>query len=252
MRRLLACLLPLAALVAAPLATAEECVRGVPAPPPELPPRPVAEPKLHDFATGAGVTVAVIDTGIHPHPELLHLEPGHDVTNAAVSDPHHDCDGHGTAVAGIIATQTSGIAPDARIVPIRQTTAYARMPAGHGDEGEGTLASLTAAIHLALDEGADIINVSVVACTDAEVDDHELNEALRRAEEDNAVIVAAAGNRTTDCHDHATVYPTHAPTVIGVQATQGSAEAAEYSLTLPPGSATPERSRSRASGFSPG
>ena len=110
--------------------------------------KPAASPAteaLRKFATGAGVRVAVIDTGVAPHPEITHLRAGRDFVAA---DALHDCDNHGTAVAGIIAGRTLGIAPDAEIISVRQTSAHYR------DVDAGNLQTLTDAIHNALDEGA--------------------------------------------------------------------------------------------------
>ncbi len=77
---------------------------------------------------GGGIKVAVIDTGVTPHPFLDgRLEGGGDYV--AGEDGLEDCDGHGTQVAGIIAAKVTdpsaafrGVAPDARIVSIRQSS----------------------------------------------------------------------------------------------------------------------------------
>lgn len=79
-------------------------------------------------SVGGGIKVAVIDTGVTDHPFLAgRLEGGGDY----VSDDNglEDCDGHGTQVAGIIAAKPadasvgfSGVAPDARIISIRQSS----------------------------------------------------------------------------------------------------------------------------------
>ena len=69
------------------------------------------------FGRGAGVTVAVIDTGVNPHPRLPNLIPGGDF----VSDGNglQDCDAHGTIVASIIgAAPADGKTP---LPPQRET-----------------------------------------------------------------------------------------------------------------------------------
>jgi membrane-anchored mycosin MYCP len=82
-------------------------------------------------SAGGGQRVAVIDTGVTPHPYFEgRVEPGGDYV--LVEDPPGpglvDCDGHGTEVAGIIAADPpndvgfQGVAPDARIVSIRQSS----------------------------------------------------------------------------------------------------------------------------------
>lgn len=57
------------------------------------------------FSRGAGQVVAVIDTGVNPHPRL-NVRPGGDFV-AAGGDGTQDCDGHGTLVAGLIAGRPS-------------------------------------------------------------------------------------------------------------------------------------------------
>lgn len=82
--------------------------------------------RLAVFATGAGIRVAVIDSGVDAsHPQLRgRVEEGRDFLHDN-PDGRQDCVGHGTAVAGIIAARTiagvgpRGLAPDATIVPIR-------------------------------------------------------------------------------------------------------------------------------------
>ena len=75
---------------------------------------------------GAGQTVAVIDTGVSRHRLLPHLIPGGDYVSSG--DGTADCDGHGTIVAGIIGAspdadnEFSGIAPEATIIGIRQSS----------------------------------------------------------------------------------------------------------------------------------
>jgi membrane-anchored mycosin MYCP len=59
-------------------------------------------PEAWRFGRGAGVRVAVIDTGVTPHPRLPHLIPGGDYVMAG-GDGLSDCDAHGTLVASMIA-----------------------------------------------------------------------------------------------------------------------------------------------------
>lgn len=59
-------------------------------------------PEAWRFGRGAGVKVAVIDTGVTPHPRLPHLIPGGDYVTAG-GDGLSDCDAHGTIVASMIA-----------------------------------------------------------------------------------------------------------------------------------------------------
>jgi membrane-anchored mycosin MYCP len=153
---------------------------------------------------GQGQVVAVIDTGVTPGPRLLDVQAGGDFVESG--DGLTDCDAHGTLVAGLIAGQPgadgfSGVAPAARILSIRQTSArYA--PSDPGDDpvlAQATLETrtLARAIVRAADMDASVINISAVSCIPAgkSVDQTELGAALRYATVDkDAVIIAAAGD----------------------------------------------------------
>ncbi|MDZ4265514.1 MAG: S8 family serine peptidase, partial [Mycobacterium sp.] len=114
---------------------------------------------------GDGQLVAVIDTGVQPGPRLPNVDPGGDFVEA--TDGLTDCDGHGTLVAGLIAGQPgadgfSGVAPAARIVSIRQTSArFAPRSAGEDPvvtQATIDVATLARAVVRAADLGARVIN----------------------------------------------------------------------------------------------
>lgn len=197
--------------------------------------------RLHSFATGAGVKVAVIDTGVAAHPQLR-VSPGADFVTPEEPDPLRDCDLHGTVVAGVIAGRELGVAPDADIYSIRQTSSHYRAPASeNGDAeraGSGTLASLAAAIEDAVNADAKVINVSVVSCVPpdaaARVDRAGVDAALRHAEEAGAVVVAASGNATAGgCEKDDVVFPAESDTVLAVGALATPHDLAEYSIAAP-------------------
>jgi membrane-anchored mycosin MYCP len=162
----------------------------------------LALPQVWALSRGAGQTVAVIDTGVARHRLLPHLVPGGDYVHTG--DGTDDCDGHGTVVAGIIGAaddstrggEFSGVAPDATIIGIRQSSVKFA-PAGESAPGFGDVDTLAEAIRTAADMGATVINVSSIACVaaDAELDDRALGAALAYAVDvKNVVVVAAAGN----------------------------------------------------------
>lgn len=222
MRWLPAGVLALCCLIPVP-AGAQDFACAVPASV-EAPATPEALQELRRFSTGRGVRVAVIDTGVAPHPELR-VRPGADYVSG---DPFLDCDSHGTVVAGIIGGATLGIAPGAEIISVRQTSAHYREVDG------GNLQTLTDAIHNALDEGARVLNVSVVSCVEPalaeRIDASGLTAALHRAEREGAVVVAAAGNLSADCEPGFTVFPAEYPTVLAVGARADSHTLAQYSM----------------------
>ncbi len=150
---------------------------------------------------GAGQTVAVIDTGVVRHRRLPHLVPGGDFVGRG--DGTADCDGHGTIVAGLIGASPdpsdgfAGVAPDATVLSIRQSSNKFDVTQGQGGSGVGDVETLAAAVRLAADLGATVINISSVACLAADpgLDDRALGAALAYAVDvTNAVVVSAAGN----------------------------------------------------------
>lgn len=154
------------------------------------------------FTRGAGQTVAVIDTGVARHRLLPHLIPGGDYVSTG--DGTDDCDGHGTVVAGIVGAEPdsegstfAGVAPDATILSIRQSSNKFRATDDSSGSGFGDVDTLASAVRTAADMGATVINVSSVACLpmDGGLDDRPLGAALAYAVDvKNVVVVAAAGN----------------------------------------------------------
>lgn len=171
-------------------------------------------PEAHARSTGAGVTVAVLDTGVDAtHPALAgRLVPGYDFVDddadpsetGAVGDLGY---GHGTHVASLVAQ----VAPGARIMPIRVLDAQ-----GRGNLwvlAEGLLRAVDPDGNPATDDGAKVINLSLgtlrktellkdvidaVDCEDEdysdEDDDADDDDAVRCAASAGVVVVSAAGN----------------------------------------------------------
>lgn len=159
-------------------------------------------PSVWRLTRGANQTIAVIDTGVSRHRLLPRLVPGGDYV--AGGDGTEDCDGHGTIVAGIIGASPdatnagfSGVAPEATLIGIRQSSIKFRAADDAAGSGFGDVDTLARAVRTAADMGATVINVSTVACVPAEsaMDDRALGAALSYAVDvKNVVVVAAAGN----------------------------------------------------------
>lgn len=143
---------------------------------------------------GDDVVIAVVDTGIDlRHPDLKdRIVAGYDF----VDDDRrpNDENGHGTHVAGSAAATGDnakgviGMAPQAKIMPLKVLDG----------EGVGSSEAVAAAIRYAVDNGADVINLSLGGSSDllgrlfSNLDPANLE--IRRAEERGVVVVAAAGN----------------------------------------------------------
>ena len=166
--------------------------------------------EIADFATGKRQKVAVIDTGVSPHDYFENrLEGGGDYVKKD-DKGLKDCDGHGTEVAGIIAADPGdeeigfrGIAPDAGIVSIRQSSSNYeyKNPADNTSVAAGNLRTLAQAIVRAANTpGVTVINMSVDSCRPASAgpiadDERKVQAALRYAVEERDIVpVASAGN----------------------------------------------------------
>ncbi len=166
--------------------------------------------EAHRFATGQGVTVAVIDTGVNQHPLLAgRVRGGGDYVGNGPdnTDGTNDCDGHGTQVAGIIGASKSadtdfiGVAPNATILAIRQTSDRFEFEGNATTPKRttaGKVSTLAQAIVTAANSGAKVINISLTNCStpkDFSQDDRNLQAAIKWAVDvKNIVIITAAGN----------------------------------------------------------
>jgi subtilisin family serine protease len=141
-------------------------------------------PEAHRLATGHGVKVAVIDSGIdRAHPEL----EGSIVDAFDAIDKVERPDQHGTAVASIIASKRDllGVAPGATLLAIRAFTN------GAGRIGEGdTTFHIVRSIEWAHQRGARVVNMSFTGPRD-----RHLSEVLRAGVEKGMVFVGAAGDQ---------------------------------------------------------
>jgi len=153
----------------------------------------IGAPSVWKITRGAGVTVAVIDSGSGPHPDLdANLDAGRTMFGSIDSVGVLDIDnaGHGSHVAGIIAAVAnnaiggSGVAPQSRILPIRVLDA----------QGSGDSKDVSKAVRFAVDSGSKVINLSLGGATEST----SLTAAIQYAVDRNVLVVAAAGNGAAD------------------------------------------------------
>lgn len=176
--------------------------------------------KAWESATGEGILVALLDSGVDgTHPDLVgQLIKGYDPYSRKEISPlkNSDTNGHGTHTAGIIAAKNDGagivgLAPNAKIMPIRIFK-----PAYIGDYAAAK------GIIWAVDNGADILSNSWGGGGYSNV----LKDAFDYALMNNVVVVASAGNGTTEQHWQ---YPAAYPGVIGVAASDQNDQVAYFS-----------------------
>jgi subtilisin family serine protease len=148
---------------------------------------------LHRIATGRGVRIAVVDSGIDArHPDLA----GQLLVNRSfVSGTTDVAERHGTGVAGIIAAKAdngqgiAGVAPDARLLGLRACWQVDGSPNSTVCDSF----SLAKALYFAVQQKADVINLSLSG-----PDDRLLRQLLKVAQARGTTIVAAFDQRQAD------------------------------------------------------
>ncbi len=168
----------------------------------------IGAPEAWDVTRGdSSMIVAVLDTGIDTsHADLQgQFVGGWDFVGK--DNTPQDDNGHGTHVSGLVAAAAdngrgiSGVAPGARVMPIKVVTAT----------GIGSHLQIAQGIEYAVHNGARILNLSLGGSDPSET----LQRAVAYAWDSGALVVAAAGNENSS----APVYPAAWPNVIGVGAT---------------------------------
>lgn len=172
-------------------------------------------PAAHALSRGAGVTVAVIDTGVQlDHPALagrlttarIDFVDGDNVPEDEFPGGAAYGAGHGTHVAGIIQL----VAPQARIMPIRVLDT----------DGRGYAFTVAEAILFALENGANVINLSLGMPQESDL----LADVIDEATEAGVVVVGAAGNLNSNQKQ----YPAASECVLGVTAIDANRVKADF------------------------
>jgi len=177
--------------------------------------------------TGAGVTVCIVDSGIdmlHPDFARLRLVAWKDFVNLR-SEPYDD-NGHGTAMAGLIAANGSlrGIAPDASLIVAKATNSA----------GFGGSQAVADGIRFCVDpfgngtRGADIISISLGSKAPLFVAT-DVSLAAQAALDRGVFVVAAAGNDGGPFDDGDVAIPANVPMALAIGAVDSSGRIASFS-----------------------
>ncbi|MBD1812078.1 S8 family serine peptidase [Microcoleus vaginatus DQ-U2] len=179
--------------------------------------------------TGKGIVVAVVDTGVdYTHPDLDGniWQNTDEIAGNGIDDDRNGFiddirgwdfvasdnnpmdlhfDGHGTHIAGALAAERNdfgitGVAPNAKIMPVRVLPAV----------GGGSWNNIAAGIRYAADNGANVINLSIVG--DEVVPSNVVNNAIQYANNKGSVVFMAAGNSG----DIQPVYPARNADSLGI------------------------------------
>lgn len=179
-------------------------------------------PEAQKITRGAGVVVGVVDSGVWGgHPDLRDaLLPGVDTIPTVPGDGREDFDGHGTAVAGLIAGRghggssgVVGVAPESKILP-------ARTPVNEIADTQ----FFTKGIKWVTANGAKVVNMSF-----GSTDDEDFHGSIIAAKAADIVLIASSGNigKSSDG------YPGLYPEVLTVGAIDRNGIVADFSVTGP-------------------
>lgn len=181
---------------------------------------------VHHYNKGTGVKIAIIDTGIdYNHPDLDKNVAGGESFVDYTMD-YMDDNGHGTHVAGIIAAEENeigvvGVAPEAKLYALKALDS----------EGMGYLSDIIEAIEWSVDNGMQIISMSIGTNEDY----LSLHAACNNAYAKGLLLIAAAGNDATNMSVFIGLdtidYPARYDSVIAVGAIGSDDNRASWSST---------------------
>jgi len=172
-------------------------------------------------AWGRGVTVAVLDAGLTAHPTFA---SGQVIAHIDLVRDGQPYNGHGDAMGSLIAGTAEGgegVAPAARLLDVRI----------FDSAGEGDSFVLAQGIREAVDRGAQVINISGSGYGDAAL----VRQAVRYAEQNNVLIVAAVGNEQAGVK----AYPSAYESVVSVSGVDRTGRLAYFSNSGGPTLAAP-------------
>lgn len=177
----------------------------------------IQAPMLWGTTKGEGLKVAVLDTGFDKsHPDLVgNIRGGANFTTSNQED-WQDRQGHGSHCAGIIGAVDNsigviGVAPAVELYGVKVL----------GDNGSGNIEWIIRGIDWCIQQGIDIISMSLGCGTNP---GPSLHDAIKRARAAGIIVVAASGNEATQCG-----WPAAYPEVIAVGAVDPAFDKASFS-----------------------
>ncbi len=176
----------------------------------------IEAPGVWETTSAEGIRIGIVDTGVdYTHPDLsTRFVGGIDNVNED-TDPFDD-NGHGTHVAGIIASEINnvgiiGAAPKANILALKAL----------GSDGTGYISDLVEAVDWAIQNNIQILNFSLGTTYNSSL----LASKLNQASDQGIILVAAAGNT----NQGALLYPAAYDNVISVAASDNNDQFASFS-----------------------
>lgn len=174
----------------------------------------VQAPSLWPITRGSGVRVAILDTGIGPHPDLR-VTGG---VNTITGGSYRDNNGHGTHIAGTVAGrgtngQQLGVAPNVSLYAVKVLDS----------NGTGYISDIVEGIHWCIRNKIKVINMSFGLQANSTI----LHAAIKLAYRSGIVLVASAGN--SGPNNTALDAPARYPETIAVAASTRTYKIASYS-----------------------
>lgn len=169
--------------------------------------------EVRKVSTGKGIKVAVLDTGYTPHETL----PDPLTQKSFTGEPVRDRNGHGNHCAGTILSRDKdiGLAPEADLIPVKVLS----------DRGSGSSSGIAAGIKWAVEQGADILSLSLGGSSRYEPTVRNIKEAINQG----VVVCCAAGNSGFNGRRNTIGYPAKAGESICVGALKSDFTPASFS-----------------------
>ncbi|OIB55478.1 S8 family peptidase [Natrialba sp. SSL1] len=173
---------------------------------------------------GAGVDIGILDTGIQTDHCSLSVAGGRNVTGSGLPDDYEDRHGHGTHVAGVAGALDNdrgvvGTAPNADLYAVKVLD----------DDGDGRYSDLIAGIDWCMENGVEIISMSL----GGESESDAVDEAVETAHSAGHLLLSAAGNEgnngSSSCTEETMTYPATHDDVVAVTAMNEDDTLASYS-----------------------